>query len=164
MSNIPRRRLLALMGASLGVAACSGQARTSSRSEPEPPLYPNETPELRALINKYADLYEVPRPLVHRLVIRESTHRPHAINRPYYGLMQILPATARSMGFQGQPKDLLDAETNLKYAVKYLRGAWLISDGSYDNAVKWYSRGYYYEAKKRGMLVETGLVQPTVVN
>lgn len=164
MTSIPRRRFLALMVASLGLAACTGQPRHSTRSQPEPPLYPNETPELRTLINKYADLYEVPRPLVHRLVIRESTHRPHAINRPYYGLMQILPATARSMGFRGQAKDLLDAETNLKYAVKYLRGAWLISDGSYDNAVKHYSRGYYYEAKRRGMLVETGLVQPTVLN
>lgn len=126
----------------------------------EPPLYPNETPELRVLINKYADLYEIPRPLVHRLAIRESTHRPWAVNRPYYGLLQILPATARSMGFRGNPRDLLDAETNLKYAGKYLRGAWLLADGSYDNAVKHYSRGYYYEAKKRGMLVETGLVQP----
>ena len=121
------------------------------------PLYPNETPELRVLINKYADLYEVPRPLVHRLAIRESTHRPWARNGPYYGLLQILPATARSMGHQGSPESLLDAETNLKYAVKYLRGAWLLADGSHDEAVKWYSRGYYYEAKRRGMLVETGL-------
>ena len=24
-------------------------------------------------------------------------------------------------------------------------------------AIKWYARGYYYEAKRRGMLVETGL-------
>ncbi|WP_076445106.1 lytic transglycosylase domain-containing protein [Roseivivax lentus] len=121
------------------------------------PLHPNETPELRALINEYADLYGVPRPLVHRVVIRESTHRPSARNGPYYGLMQILPETARTMGFRGAPSDLLDAETNLKYAVKYLRGAWLLSDGSYDTAVKWYSRGYYYEAKRQGMLVETGL-------
>jgi soluble lytic murein transglycosylase-like protein len=164
MSNYSRRRILVLMVATLTTAACGGLTHQSTRSEPEPPLYPNETPELRVLINKYADLYEVPRPLVHRIVIRESTHRPRAINRPYYGLMQILPATARSMGFKGQAKDLLDAETNLTYAVKYLRGAWLISDGSYDNAVKWYSRGYYYEAKKRGMLVETGLVRPTVLN
>lgn len=157
MSRISRRRILTLLAATLTTAACGGRSRRSTRSEPEPPLYPNETPELRVLINKYADLYEVPRPLVHRLVIRESTHRPWAINRPYYGLMQILPATASSMGFKGRPKDLLDAETNLKYSVKYLRGAWLISDGSFDNAVKHYSRGYYYEAKRRGMLVETGL-------
>ncbi len=163
MPSLSRRRTLAMMTGtllttSLGTAACGRRKRRSTRNADEPPLYPNETPELRVLINKYADLYEVPRPLVHRVVIRESTHRPEAINRPYYGLMQILPATARSMGFRGKPKDLLDAETNLKYSVKYLRGAWLLSDGSYDTAVKWYSRGYYYEAKKRGMLKETGLV------
>ena len=159
MTSFTRRRLLTLLSATIvtSTAAC-GRRRARAQAPQEPPLYPNETPELRGLINKYADLYEVPRPLVHRVVIRESTHRPHAINRPYYGLMQILPATARSMGFKGQPRDLLDAETNLKYAVKYLRGAWLISDGSYDNAVKHYSRGYWHEAKRRGMLKETGLV------
>ena len=125
--------------------------------EPSPPLYPNETPELRRKINYWADHYEVPRSLVHRLAVRESTHRPKAVNRPYYGLLQILPATARSMGFKGEPKELLDADTNLQFSVKYLRGAWLLADGSQDMAVKHYSRGYYYEAKRRGMLVETGL-------
>ena len=124
---------------------------------PAIPMHPNETPELRTLINRYADLYEIPRTLLHRVIIRESTHRPGARNGPYYGLMQILPATARSMGFKGEPSDLLDAETNLKYAGKYLRGAWLLSHGSEAEAVKWYSRGYYYEAKRQGKLVETGL-------
>ena len=62
------------------------------------------------------------------------------------------------MGFRGKPDDLLDAETNLKFAVKYLRGAWLLADGSYDRAVGLYSKGYYYEAKRRGMLRETGLI------
>ncbi|MHA6326269.1 transglycosylase SLT domain-containing protein [Roseivivax sp. CAU 1753] len=137
--------------------ATDTETRSFAAVQPAVPLYPNETPELRALINEYADFYGVPRPLVHRVVIRESTHRPGARNGPYYGLMQILPATARGMGFRGSASDLLDAETNLKYAVKYLRGAWLLSDGSYDTAVKWYSRGYYYEAKRQGMLVETGL-------
>ena len=61
------------------------------------------------------------------------------------------------MGFRGEPGDLLDAGTNLKYAVKYLRGAWLVANGSEDRAVMWYARGYYYEAKRRGMLEETGL-------
>nr|WP_231388479.1 lytic transglycosylase domain-containing protein [Pseudooceanicola algae] len=121
------------------------------------PLYPNETPQLRHLIERYSALYQVPVKLVQKVVIRESTHRPTARNGPYYGLMQILPATARSMGFQGQSTDLLDAETNLKYAVKYLRGAWLVSDGDLDTAVGWYAKGYYYEAKNRDMLVETGL-------
>ena len=92
-----------------------------------------------------------------RVVRRESSYNPAARNGPYMGLMQIHPQTARSMGFQGRPEDLLDAETNLRYAVKYLRGAWLLSDGSYDRAVHWYASGYYYEAKRRGMLEETGL-------
>ena len=39
--------------------------------------------------------------------------------------MQISHATARSMGYSGSPAGLLDADTNLKYAVKYLRGAYL---------------------------------------
>ena len=147
-------RRFILLAAPVFLVGCGSKNKETTF---DPPLYPNETPELRALINKYAEFYDVPVELVHRVVIRESTHRPWARNGPYYGLMQILPATARSMGFRGQPNDLLDAETNLTYAVKYLKGAWLLSDGSFDTAVKWYSRGYYYEAKRRGMLVETGL-------
>ncbi|MEL6377335.1 MAG: lytic transglycosylase domain-containing protein [Pseudomonadota bacterium] len=146
------------------LTACGGtnlDASDSSEQEiqlaSEPPLYPGETDELRVLINRYADFYEVPRPLVHKVVQRESDYRPKALNRPYYGLMQILPATARSMGFEGKPMDLLDAETNLKYAVRYLRGAWLVSDGDQDRAVQWYARGYYFEARDRCLLVETGL-------
>ena len=159
MPHLTRRTVLALTCAAL-VTAC-GRSRphsiTASRSRAEPPLYPNETPQLRRLINKYADLYQVPRSLVHRLAIRESTHRPWARNGPYYGLLQILPQTARTMGFRGQPDDLLEAETNLKYAVKYLRGAYLVAQGDPDEAIQWYARGYYYEAKRMGLLVETGL-------
>jgi len=148
-----RRFVILLAAASL--AACT--ASPSPNVNVEPPLYPNETPQLRTKINYWADHYDLPRPLVHRLAIRESTHNPNARNGPYYGLFQILPATARSMGFQGQPADLLDADTNLEYALKYLRGAWLLSDGDHGTAISWYARGYYYEAKRRGLLVETGL-------
>ncbi len=162
-------RTLALAGlTTLALAACSTTPVVSaSANEPAParpgvqaydhPLYPNETPELRALILKYADLYDVPVELVQRQIVRESTHRPWVRNGPYYGLMQILPQTARTMGFRGAPEELLDAETNLKYAVKYLRGAWIVSGGDIDAAVMWYARGYYYEAKRLGLLEETGL-------
>ncbi|MFP4274064.1 MAG: transglycosylase SLT domain-containing protein [Paracoccaceae bacterium] len=160
MSALPRRALLALLLAAPLAACGAGRRRRERRREraAEPSLYPNETPELRRLINRYADLYEVPRSLVHRVVIRESTHNPAARNGPYYGLMQILPQTARTMGFRGRPEELLDAETNLKYAVKYLRGAWIVAEGDPDAAVMWYARGYYYEAKRKGLLAETGLI------
>ncbi|MCC1492080.1 lytic transglycosylase domain-containing protein [Cognatishimia sp. F0-27] len=153
------RVLLCLCLATLG-AACA-----TERVEPTPPvaavagppLHPNETPELRASINRWADHYALPRSLVHRLAIRESTHRPWARNGPYWGLLQILPATARSMGFSGSPPDLLDPDTNLKYALRYLKGAYIVADGDPDDAIKWYARGYYYEAKRKGLLEETGL-------
>ncbi|MEQ9243567.1 lytic transglycosylase domain-containing protein [Roseovarius indicus] len=150
------RNILLCLGVA-AVAAC-GASREPEVSTRALTLYPGETPELRVLINKYADAYEVPRPLVHKVVQRESDYRPQARNGPYYGMMQILPATARGIGFKGQNSDLLDAETNLKWAVKYLRGAWLVSDGNMDEAVMWYAKGYYYEAKNRCQLVETGLL------
>jgi soluble lytic murein transglycosylase-like protein len=109
------------------------------------------------LISRYAALYGVPESLVRRVVARESGYNPGARNGQYYGLMQISHATARSMGYSGSPRGLLDAETNLKYAVKYLRGAWLVAGGSSDAAISNYSRGYYYDAKRRGMLEMVGL-------
>lgn len=159
MTQFSRRRFVTIIGVAALASACGrrDQVSQSAQAAYDPPLHPNETPELRALINKWSDHYEVPRDLVHAQIIRESTHRPWARNGPYYGLMQILPATARTMGFQGKPEDLLDASTNLEFSVKYLRGAYLVSDGNKAEAIQWYARGYYYEAKRKGLLVETGL-------
>ncbi|MCZ4351899.1 lytic transglycosylase domain-containing protein [Roseovarius aestuarii] len=149
---------LLLVCSFFALTACGGGDPSKTAPESQAlPLYPNETPALRQLINQYADEYQVPRKLVHKVIQRESDYRPAARNGPYYGMMQILPATARGMGFSGPPSGLLDAETNLKYAVKYLRGAWMVSDGDMDAAVMWYARGYYYEARDRCLLVETEL-------
>ncbi|THD81503.1 lytic transglycosylase domain-containing protein [Aliigemmobacter aestuarii] len=120
-------------------------------------LHPGETPEMRALIRKYAAIHDIPESLLHRVIQRESGYNAGARNGPYWGLMQILPQTARTMGYRGSPQGLLDAETNLKYAGRYLRGAWLVADGSEERAIMWYASGYYYEAKRRGLLEETGL-------
>ena len=152
MHNFSRRAVFGLMALSL--AACGAKPR---REEPTRGLYSGETPELRSLINQAAAENQVPASLIHRVVQRESGYNPAARNGPYYGLMQILPQTAGTMGYGGPASGLLDAETNLKYAVRYLRGAWLVADGSEDRAVMWYAKGYYYEAKRRGLLEETGL-------
>ena len=112
---------------------------------------------LDALIVKYAAVYEVPVELVRRVVKRESNFRPNAYNKGHWGLMQIKHATARGMGYDGPANGLLDAETNLKYSVKYLRGAFLVADGNHDYADKLYQRGYYFDAKRKGLLDETGM-------
>lgn len=113
--------------------------------------------EVDRLIAKYAALYEVPVELVRSVVKRESTFNPRAYNNGHWGLMQIKHATARGMGYGGSPKGLFDAETNLKYAVKYLRGAFLVANGDYKRADRLYQTGYYYDAKRKGLLEETGL-------
>ena len=112
---------------------------------------------MRGLIRQYAQVHGIPETLLHRVIQRESDYRANARNGPYYGLMQILPETARTMGFRGDPAELLDAETNLMWAGRYLRGAWIVADGDIDEAVMWYARGYYYEARDRCLLVATGL-------
>lgn len=122
----------------------------------EQPFKKSGTP-IDALITKYAALYGIPESLLHRVVKRESTYNPRAYNRGHYGLMQIKYATAKSMGYEGPAEGLFDAETNIKYAGKYLRGAWMVADDKNDGAVRLYAAGYYYHAKRKGLLDETGL-------
>jgi len=146
------RRSLILFGAA-ALAACGRKPEPVTRAR----MAPGATPEMLALVHKYAGIHDIPESLLHRVIQRESGYNPGARNGPYYGLMQILPQTAQTMGYNGPPEGLLDAETNLMYAGKYLRGAWLVSGGSEDRAVMWYAKGYYYEAKRKGLLEETGL-------
>jgi soluble lytic murein transglycosylase-like protein len=150
---MPLTRRLMILFAAASLAACSRRAAPVERTD----LYPGETPEMRALVERYAVVHDIPESLLHRVIQRESGYNAAARNGPYYGLMQILPQTARTMGYEGPPSGLLDAETNLQYAGKYLRGAWLVSGGDEDEAVRWYAAGYYYEAKRLGLLEETGL-------
>jgi soluble lytic murein transglycosylase-like protein len=103
---------------------------------------------LDSLIASYAKLNGVPENLVHRVVIRESKYNPRAVGRGgALGLMQIKHATARGLGYTGPASGLLDAETNLTYAVKYLAGAYQAAGGDHNRAVAYYARGYYYAAK-----------------
>ncbi|SFJ66981.1 lytic transglycosylase domain-containing protein [Jannaschia pohangensis] len=144
------------------LAACGGptiapETTPAFQAASAPVLYPGETPEMRRLVNKWADYYNIPRSLLHRVIQRESDYRAGARNGPYWGIMQILPATARNMGMVGGPEQLLDGDIGLKYSARYLRGAWMLSGGSEDVAVSWYAKGYYYEARDRGLLQETGL-------
>ncbi|MCA0204038.1 MAG: lytic transglycosylase domain-containing protein [Proteobacteria bacterium] len=151
------RLTAALTALTLLLAACGGGRDPA----PEVPsrLYPGETAQMRAHIRRAADELEIPEALLHRVIQRESDYRADARNGPYWGLMQILPQTARTMGFRGEPRELLDPEVNLRYAGRYLRGAWILSEGDMDRAVMFYARGYYYDARDRCLLVETGLAQ-----
>jgi soluble lytic murein transglycosylase-like protein len=104
---------------------------------------------LDALIARHAAANNLPEKLVRRVIRRESRGNPRAVHAGNYGLMQIRLGTARAMGYRGSAAGLLDADTNMTYAVKYLAGAYRAAGGNADRAVHYYASGYYYAAKRR---------------
>lgn len=113
---------------------------------------PASSADLALLIDRHAREHQVPETLVNRVIERESGFNPKAHHRVYWGLMQISGSTARSMGYLGPLDGLLDADTNLTYAMPYLANAYIVAHGDERRALMLYSRGYYLEAKHKGLL------------
>lgn len=58
------------------------------------------------------------------------------------GLMQIKYSTARELGYRGSAAGLLDPETNLRWRVRYLAGAYRKARGDPKRARILYGTGY----------------------
>ena len=110
----------------------------------------NQSAPLDGMAAAQASTNGVPVSLVERVIKRESGGNPRAVSRGNYGLMQIRLGTARAMGYSGSATGLLDAQTNMTYAVRYLAGAYRAAGGNESRAVALYARGYYTEAKAQG--------------
>jgi soluble lytic murein transglycosylase-like protein len=73
----------------------------------------------------------------------ESGFNPGAIGAAgEIGLMQILPSTARMLGFVGSNVDLAVPETNVHFGVIYLAQAWRLAGGDLCTAVMKYRAGH----------------------
>ena len=105
---------------------------------------------LDSLIARHAAANNLPEAMVRRIIKCESGGNPRVISKGNYGLMQIRLGTARAMGYQGSAAGLLDADTNMTYAVKYLAGAYHTAGGNPDRTVHYYAAGYYFVAKSKG--------------
>lgn len=142
--------------AALSVAGCAqtGSPVASAPEQVEPQASLSGRDHLNARIAHYARIYNIPESLIHRSVRRESNYNPGARNGPYWGLMQIRHDTARGMGYHGPASGLLDADTNLTYAVPYLANAYKVAGGNESRAIALYAGGYYYAAKRKHMLGE----------
>src|SRR5258706_2551259 len=106
------------------------------------------------MIGRHAAANGLPESLVRRVIVRESGYNPRIVGSGgAMGMMQIKLATARGVGYTGSAAGLLDPETNLTYAVRYLAGAYQVAGGDHDRAVSYYARGYYYAAKGQGQTV-----------
>lgn len=105
------------------------------------------------LVAKHATAHGLPEQLVRRVITIESRGNPKLINSGNYGLMQIRLGTARAMGYQGEADGLLDADTNMTYAVKYLAGAYRAAGCDPDLAISYYQRGYAGAAKTKCLAI-----------
>jgi soluble lytic murein transglycosylase-like protein len=97
---------------------------------------------VRALIAMHAKEQGVPVALADAVVRVESTYNPRASNGYNLGLTQISLPTARAMGYSGSASGLYDADTNLRYGIKYLANAYRLSKGNTCQTILKYQAGH----------------------
>jgi soluble lytic murein transglycosylase-like protein len=97
----------------------------------------------RALIEKEAGGQGLPPAIAEAVMAVESGYNPGAIGGVgEIGLMQILPSTARMLGFAGSNAELALPENNIRYGVTYLAQAWRIAGGDLCTATMKYRAGH----------------------
>lgn len=97
----------------------------------------------RAIARRLAAEKGVPFELVDAVMLVESRYDAFARGRDgEVGLMQVMPATARQLGFEGSLEDLADPETNIRLGVAYLAEAWRLAKGDICTAAMKYRAGW----------------------
>jgi soluble lytic murein transglycosylase-like protein len=85
----------------------------------------------------------VPAELVDAVALVESAYDPSRIgDAGEIGIMQVMPSTAAMLGFQGSEAQLADADTNIRYGVRYLAGALRLAEGNLCRALMKYRAGH----------------------
>lgn len=97
---------------------------------------------IRAIVARHAAANGVPFSLADAVVRVESRYNPRAAHAGNLGLMQIRHQTARGMGYSGSAAGLLDAETNARYAMKYLAQAYRLAGGDTCRTIMKYQSGH----------------------
>jgi soluble lytic murein transglycosylase-like protein len=81
---------------------------------------------INEIVEKYAAQFAVPATWIHAVIQTESGGNPEAyrpepqIDDASYGLMQLLYATARGLGYRDAPEGLFDPDTNIYWGVHLL--------------------------------------------
>jgi len=97
---------------------------------------------LHKVIAEQAHDNAVPVALAHAVIRIESNYNSKIVHAGNYGLMQIKLATARSLGFDGSARALLDPGVNLHYGLKYLGDAYQQAGGDLCRAIMKYQSGH----------------------
>lgn len=97
---------------------------------------------LKPLIARYASENGLPYELADAVIRLESRYNAGARNGPNVGLTQINIRTAQSLGYKGDAGGLFDAETNLRYGLKYLATAYKLAGGDTCGTILRYQFGH----------------------
>jgi soluble lytic murein transglycosylase-like protein len=101
---------------------------------------PASASDIRSMVSSVADSYGVPRAIAHGVVKVESRYNCHLTgSHGERGIMQVKPATARSVGVNG---NLYDCRTGLEAGMRYLRAA-ISRGGSGCPGISLYQKGLY---------------------
>jgi soluble lytic murein transglycosylase-like protein len=99
--------------------------------------------EYRALVERESSAFGLPPALVDAIMAVESRYNPASIGLDgEVGLMQLMPPTARMLGFTGSLAELAAPEVNVHYGTKYLAGAWRLAGGDLCTAAMKYRAGH----------------------
>jgi soluble lytic murein transglycosylase-like protein len=97
----------------------------------------------RTLVEKEAGRAGLPSEIADAVMEVESGYDPASVGSSgEIGLMQMLPSTARILGFTGSVSDLAKPENNIHYGVIYLAQAWRLARGDLCTAVMKYRAGH----------------------
>ncbi len=98
--------------------------------------------QLWPLVRAEAQRLGVPPSLADAVAIVETGYTPSSVGSSgEIGMMQVMPGTARMLGFSGAMAGLFDPATNIHYGVSYLARAWAASGGNACRALMKYRAG-----------------------
>jgi soluble lytic murein transglycosylase-like protein len=130
--------------ATTGAGSSAGRDTSDQTGKVALPLTRSDGPgSYRALIETEARREGLAPEIAEAVMAVESGYNPAAIGGVgEIGLMQILPSTARMLGFAGSNADLAVPATNIRYGVRYLAQAWRLAGGDLCTAVMKYRAGH----------------------
>lgn len=99
--------------------------------------------DIAAIIDREAKLAGIPAEIAEAVTHTESGFNTGVIGADgEIGLMQVMPPTARMMGFSGSLAELAVPETNIRLGITYLAQAWFKAGGDLCTAVMKYRAGH----------------------
>lgn len=134
----------------LAAAPRPAMAQAADASPAAGPAVPHDAPRAasgrdayRGLVRAEAARAGLPPDLADAVAETESSYDPATVGAAgEIGLMQVMPATARMLGFSGTLDELAVPATNIRLGVTYLAQAWRLAAGDICTAVMKYRAGH----------------------